>query len=134
MPETAVLHYTVKPERLEEHLQLLTSVYGHLARPRPQGFRWATYRLGDSRDFIEVVTGDPLPGPLPDLPASRRCRAELEDRCGSRRFDEVTGAGSFGPTDGERPWRRVDSLPARRRATRRPPRQPLARWRQRVTA
>lgn len=96
--QTAVLHYTVKPERLQEHLTLLGDVYAELALLRPDRLRWATYQIPGTCDFIEVVTGHPLPGPLPDLPAFQRYRSALDDRCQTRRFDDVAVVGSFAAT------------------------------------
>lgn len=93
--ETAVLHYTVKAEHLEQHLQLLADVYADLDTLRPARFSWSTYQVLGSRDFIEVATGHPLPGPLPDLPAFQRYRADLDQRCEARQFDDVTVVGSF---------------------------------------
>ncbi|GAT66685.1 hypothetical protein HS048_13405 [Planomonospora sp. ID91781] len=94
--ETAVLRYTVKPDHLDRHLRLLADVYAELDRLRPARFSWATYRIPGSRDFIEIATGHPLPGPLPGLPAFQRYRADLDDRCETRRFDNVTLIGAFG--------------------------------------
>jgi hypothetical protein len=96
--ETAVLHYTVKLEQLDEHLQLLTDVYVELETVRPSAFSWTTYQIPGSRDFIEVASGYQLPGPLPDLPSFRRYRAHLEDRCETRTFNNVTAVGSFAST------------------------------------
>lgn len=93
--ETAVLHYTVKAEHLELHLQLLADVYAELNTLRPARFSWATYQVLGGRGFIEVATGHPLPGPLPDLPAFQRYRVDLDRRCELRQFDDVTLVGSF---------------------------------------
>lgn len=94
-PETAVLRYTIKPEHLDHHLQLLADVYAELDRLQPSQFSWATYQIPGSRDFLEVATGNPLPGPLPNLPAFQRYRAGLDARCEARQFDDVTVVGSF---------------------------------------
>jgi hypothetical protein len=93
--ETAVLRYTVAPQELEQHLELLRAVYAELHDVHPQHFSWATYQVAGSRDFIEVATGAPLPGPLPDLRSFRRYRAGLEDRCEKRQYDAVELVGSF---------------------------------------
>jgi hypothetical protein len=93
--ETAVLRYTVAAQFLEQHLDLLRAVYAELDALHPPHFSWATYRLAGSRDFIEVATGAPLPGPLPDLPSFRSYRADLDARCETRQFDEVDLVGSF---------------------------------------
>ena len=84
-PETAILRYVVKPARLAEHLELLGQVYAALDALKPNSFSWATYRVENSTEFIEVATGSPLPGPLPTLAEFQRYRVGLEARCESRR-------------------------------------------------
>lgn len=96
--ETAVLQYTVAPEHLHQHLNLLADVYTELDSLRPARFSWATYQIPGTREFIEVATGHPLPGPLSDLPAFQRYRTGLDGRCEARRFDHVTVVGSFAST------------------------------------
>lgn len=95
---SAVLHYTVKHSCLEEHLSLLAAVYAELDRLQPGPFRWATYRVTGTREFVEVATAHPLPGPLPTLPTFQRYRSGLDDRCETRRFDDVTVVGLFAAT------------------------------------
>jgi len=94
-PETAVLRYTVAPQFLEQHLELLRAVYTELNALRPTRFNWATYQVAGSREFIEVTVGAPLPGPLPDLPSFRRYRADLDTRCETRQFHDVEPIGSY---------------------------------------
>lgn len=93
--ERAVLRYRVNEADLAKHLDLLGSVYEELDRASPSDFSWATYRIDDSLDFIEIVTAPQLPGPLPDLVSFRRYRAQLEQRCISRTFDSVSEIGSY---------------------------------------
>jgi hypothetical protein len=93
--ETALLRYTVAPQSLEQHLDLLRAVYAELDATRPPRFNWATYQINGSREFVEVATGAPLPGPLPNLPSFRRYRADLEARCETRQFDDVQPVGTY---------------------------------------
>jgi hypothetical protein len=91
------MRYTVKPDRLAEHLALLRAVYDELAVERPVGFHWASYRVREHpASFVEVVIGDDLPGPLPGLPAFQRYREGLDDRCdGSREFLDLDEVGAY---------------------------------------
>ena len=62
-----VVRYTVKPGSEEENEELVRAVYRELAELRPEGFRYATYRLEDGRTFVHVAEQDgdgdgPLPG------------------------------------------------------------------------
>lgn len=85
----------IAPQFLYEHLELLGAVYAELDDLCPPQFSWATYRLAGSRDFVEVASGAPLPGPVPGLPSFRRYRAGLEARCEQRRYDDAELVGSF---------------------------------------
>lgn len=93
--QTAILRYTVKHAHLEQHLLLLAGVYAELDRLQPENFSWVSYQIANTHDFIEVATGQPLPGPLPGLPAFQRYRADLDNRCEARQFDQVTVVGLF---------------------------------------
>ena len=90
-----MIRYKVKPDGIERHLELLRAVYEELESTQPDGFRWATFRLGDGVSFVEFVAGTDLPGPLPRLEAFRRFRANLEERCDERVMVELREVGSF---------------------------------------
>lgn len=92
---TALITYRVKPEALDRHLELLRAVYAELEASDAQGLRYATFQLDDERSFVEVVMGEDLPQPLPQLEAFRRYRADLEERCEERDFTELAEVGAF---------------------------------------
>ncbi len=92
---TALITYRVKPEELERHLGLLRAVYAELEAGDAQGLRYATFQLDDAGRFVEVVMGEDLPQPLPQLEAFRRYRADLEARCEERDFAELAEVGAF---------------------------------------
>jgi hypothetical protein len=73
---TALIRYRVKPGRAEENAELVRAVYAQLAADTPPGFRYATFRDGDT--FTHVAFGD---GPLQELAAFRRFREGLNERC-----------------------------------------------------
>jgi tRNA-Thr(GGU) m(6)t(6)A37 methyltransferase TsaA len=56
-------------------------VYAELEASDAQGLRYATFQLDDAGRVVEVVMGEDLPQPLPQLEAFRRYRADLEERC-----------------------------------------------------
>jgi hypothetical protein len=74
--KTALIRYRVKPGRAEENAELVRGVYAELAQLTPRGFRYATFRDGDT--FTHVAFGD---SPLQGLVAFRRFRDGLEERC-----------------------------------------------------
>ncbi len=91
-----VVRYRVKAGVDEQNAELVRAVYRELAELRPDGFRYATYRLEDGRTFVHVAEweGD---FPLSETPAFREFRAGLGDRC--EWGPEVSGAelvGRFG--------------------------------------
>lgn len=90
-----MIRYKVKPAEVERHLELLDAVYEELESTRPDGFRWATFRLEDSLTFVDFVVGEDLPGPLPRLESFRRYRAGLEGRCDERDAAELYEVGSY---------------------------------------
>ncbi len=47
------------------------------------------------RSFVEVVIGEDLPQPLPQLEAFRRYRADFEERCEERDFAELAEVRAF---------------------------------------
>ncbi|HEV7614714.1 MAG TPA: hypothetical protein VGO36_00615 [Solirubrobacterales bacterium] len=93
-----VAQYTVKQGLEERNAELVQAVYRELEEQRPEGFRYATYRLGDGRTFVHVAEhGDEGGKPLTQLAAFREFQAELRERCESG--PEVGGAelvGRFG--------------------------------------
>jgi hypothetical protein len=70
------VRYRVKPGRAEENADLVRAVYAELAELAPPGFRYATFRDGDT--FTHVAFGT---GPLQQLAAFRRFREGLDERC-----------------------------------------------------
>ena len=51
----ALMRYTVKPDHLQTHLDLLRDVYDDLATSQPHGIAWSTYQIADTRSFVELV-------------------------------------------------------------------------------
>src|SRR5215475_6752187 len=95
-----MVRYKVKPDRVEENEQLVREVYEELARTRPEGLRYGTFKLEDGVTFIHLAShGDP--NPLAQVEAFARFQADIRDRCdeppvvqtleeaGSYRFDGV---------------------------------------------
>jgi hypothetical protein len=72
--------YRVRPERVDEHLELLAAVFAELGSTRPGGVRWDSYRLGDGTSFLDVASlrGG---GRLSRLSSWSAYRGTLDERC-----------------------------------------------------
>ncbi|MFF4169436.1 hypothetical protein [Streptomyces sp. NPDC001744] len=90
-----MIRYTVRPERVEQSVELLRAVYADLERLRPSGLRYDTFRLDDSGGFLALIEseGDPVEAPHHRLPSFQRYRAALSEICteqpGVTHLDEV---------------------------------------------
>lgn len=76
-----MLRYKLRPEEVEENLDLLRAVFDELREVRPEGLGYATYRLEDGLTFVGVVELAEGPELLRELEAFQRYRATLEERC-----------------------------------------------------
>jgi hypothetical protein len=73
---TALIRYRVKPGRAEENAELVRAVYAELAELKPPGFRYATFRDGDT--FTHIAYGD---SPLQGVDAFQRFQEGIRERC-----------------------------------------------------
>jgi hypothetical protein len=73
-----LVRYRVRPGRADENAALVCAVYEELQRTRPQGLRYATYRLEDGLSFVHLADHDA--GTLHGLPAFRAFQAGIGER------------------------------------------------------
>lgn len=76
-----LVRYRVGREHVDEHLELLAAAFAEMEMLRPPSLRYHAHQLDDGVTFVDLVEGDDLPAPLPDLEAFQRYRAGLEGRC-----------------------------------------------------
>ncbi|MEO8622383.1 MAG: hypothetical protein ABI625_15030 [bacterium] len=78
-----IVRYRVKADRAEENARLVQAVFASLESERPEGFRYASFRLDDGVSFVHIVSqdGEGKGGPLQNLPAFKAFVAEIHDRC-----------------------------------------------------
>jgi hypothetical protein len=81
MTVTTVVRYTTTPETAEENQRLVQDVYAELASERPDGLRYATFRLDDGVSFVHVAAVDVEVNPLTTSAAFSRFQAGIADRC-----------------------------------------------------
>ena len=82
MPVT-VVRYQTRPERADENQGLIEAVFADLATRRPEGLRYASFRLADGVSFVHVAAVDTPDGhnPLTDSPAFQAFTADIGARC-----------------------------------------------------
>ena len=78
-----MVRYKVRPECADENVRLIQAVYEQLARERPAGLRYATFRLDDGVSFVHVASHESDDGsnPLTELAAFKAFTAEIRSRC-----------------------------------------------------
>ena len=73
---STLIRYRVKAGRADENADLVRAVYAELAEREPDGFRYATFRDGDT--FTHVAYGE---APLQEVEAFRRFQDGIRERC-----------------------------------------------------
>jgi hypothetical protein len=78
-----VVRYTTRPDRADENQTLVEKVFGELAEQRPDGLRYATFRLEDGVTFVHVAEVSTADGanPLAATTAFGAFQEEIGDRC-----------------------------------------------------
>jgi hypothetical protein len=82
MPVT-VVRYQTKPERADENQQLIEAVFAELGSTRPEGLRYASFRLDDGVTFVHVAAVDTADGhnPLSESSAFQAFTSDIGARC-----------------------------------------------------
>jgi hypothetical protein len=95
---SSMVRYKVLPDRADENEALVRAVYEQLARERPEGLHYATFRLPDGVSFMHVVFETDQPGRiLNEVAAFKAFTAGIEGRCEEPPVaTEVTLVGSYG--------------------------------------
>ena len=95
---SSMVRYKVRPDRADDNETLVRAVYEQLARERPEGLHYATFRLPDGVSFMHVVFETDQPGGiLGKIDAFRAFTAEIEGRCEEPPVvTELTLVGSYG--------------------------------------
>jgi hypothetical protein len=79
MPQVMV-RYRVHPDRVAENEALVRAVYEELAETRPEGLRYATFRMADGVTFVHVAEHDD-DNPLRGVAAFQRFQEGIRERC-----------------------------------------------------
>jgi hypothetical protein len=94
---SSMVRYKVRPERADENVALVEAVYAQLARERPEGLHYATFRLPDGVSFMHVVIETDQPGRiLGPLASFKAFQEDIEGRCEEPPVvTEITLVGSY---------------------------------------
>jgi hypothetical protein len=77
-----MVSYKVKPEEAARNEKLVRAVYDELHRTRPDGIRYATFKLGDGVSFVHIASTDgDGPSPLSRLRAFQEFQDGIDTRC-----------------------------------------------------
>src|SRR5262249_60250456 len=77
-----MVQYTVKPERAEENEDLVRAGYDELHETRPNGLRYATFKLDDGVSFVHLAEHDEEgPNQLTPLASFKRFQEGIAERC-----------------------------------------------------
>jgi hypothetical protein len=78
---TVMVRYKVKPEAAAENQRLITEVFAQLARDKPAGLRYQSFKLADGVSFVHVASSLGAESPLQKLEAFKAFTAGIKDRC-----------------------------------------------------
>ena len=78
-----MVRYTVKPEHAADNVRLVEAVFAQLARDRPAGIRYATFKLPDGVSFVHLASIETTDGsnPLGALEAFKAFVGAIKERC-----------------------------------------------------
>lgn len=80
---SVIVRYELKPERLDEHVGLIETVFTHLNDTAPDGVHYAAFREADGYTFTHVghYQTDEARAAAGENDAFARFTAEIADRC-----------------------------------------------------
>src|SRR5258705_8854269 len=78
-----MVRYTVKPDQVEENERRVKAVFEQLARDKPDGIRYATFKLADGVSFMHIASIETTDGtnPLQALDAFKQFAGTIRERC-----------------------------------------------------
>jgi hypothetical protein len=75
-----VRYRTTGPEAAEQNQRLVENVFAELEESKPEGIRYAVFRLEDGVTFLHVALVDGEPNPLQSVAAFGEFQREIGDR------------------------------------------------------
>src|SRR3954453_5638229 len=75
-----MVRYKGKPDRVEENERLVRAVYEELRGSRPDGLRYATFKLDDGVSFMHIAASAEGQNPLSEVQAFKGFQRNIADR------------------------------------------------------
>jgi hypothetical protein len=75
-----VIRYEMRPETADENQRLIENVFAELARTRPEGLAYASFRLADGVTFVHVGTNPDGGNPLAEVAAFQEFQKAFGER------------------------------------------------------
>jgi hypothetical protein len=93
-----MVRYRVKPDQVAANEELVRAVYAELERSRPDGLRYATFRLDEGGTFVHIAqTEGDGPNPLSSVAAFQNFQKDIAARCDEPPVvTELHEIGNFG--------------------------------------
>jgi hypothetical protein len=94
-----VVRYRTRPDRADENQALVEKVFAELAAARPEGLRYATFRLADGEQFVHVAEVHTADGanPLAGIAAFAEFQRDILERMAEGPVvADATLVGSYG--------------------------------------
>jgi hypothetical protein len=98
MSRRVMVRYKVRADQAAENERLVRAVYEELHRTRPDGIRYATFKLDDGVSFVHIASVETEDGrnPLQDVTAFRAFQQDAAARCEERPVSgELHEIGSY---------------------------------------
>lgn len=77
-----MVRYTVRPDKAEENVRLISAVFARLHQNAPEGLAYASYRLDDGVTFVHVASvADTDAHPLRSLSEFNAFTSTIRERC-----------------------------------------------------
>jgi hypothetical protein len=93
-----MVRYKTKPDRAHENEQYIEKVFQELQKSRPEGLRYASFKLSDGVSFVHIAFTESTDGnnPLTQSAAFKSFQAGIKDRCEEQPVaTDLTEIGSY---------------------------------------
>ncbi|MGP4103312.1 hypothetical protein [Nonomuraea sp. KM90] len=96
MKANVIRYQTRGPEEAENNQRLIEGVFAELAEQKPEGLRYAAFRLADGLSFMHVVVAEEGDDALTGLASFKEFQRAIGDRIvGPPQLTETTVVGAY---------------------------------------
>ncbi len=79
--KTIIIRYKVKEDRVEENINLIKKVFEELKELNPADFKYKSYFLKESGEFVHIAEIYGEENPITKVKAFAEFQKDLKDRC-----------------------------------------------------